>query len=145
MVGNRRQSREVALSYLYQNELKVNSRTEIPAAFIRHFSVPEAFQAFFLKLVEGVAAHHEEIDREIEAAAEHWKLYRMSKIDLSILRMACFELMFTPETTHNIILDEAVELAKDYGSQDSASFVNGLLDRIAKKVRGLDPELSKAV
>lgn len=133
--GNRRQSREAALGFLYQCDLKVDSRTESPASFIQHFQLGESFRLFFLHLVNGVRDHQDSIDLEIETAAENWKLYRISKIDLAIMRIASFELIYCPETSHQIIIDEAVELAKDYGSQDSASFVNGVLDRIARKCR----------
>jgi len=133
--GNRRQSREAALGFLYQCDLKVNSRTETPPSFIQHFQLGEAFRPFFQTIVSGVQDHQGSIDLEIEAAAENWKLYRIGKIDLAILRIASFELFHCRETSHQIIIDEAVELAKDYGSQDSASFVNGVLDRIAHKSR----------
>lgn len=139
LAGNRRQAREAAMGFLYQRELYPESLTALPVTFIRHFQVSEPFQAYFLKLTEGVVAHAAAIDQEIVAAAEHWKLYRMGKIDLSILRLSTFELMQCPETSHQIIIDEAVELAKNYGSQDSASFVNGLLDRIAHKLRQIPP------
>lgn len=82
--------------------------------------------------------HVEAIDLEIETAAENWKLSRMSKIDLSILRLAVFELFHCPETSHQIIIDEAVELAKEYGNTDSSAFVNGILDRVAKKARSAE-------
>jgi len=138
MIGNRRHSREAAMSYLYQQELKVQSRTQRPLPFAQHFGVSEAYVSFFLKIVEGVEENKTSIDEYIEKAAEHWKLYRMSKIDLSILRMASFELIHTPETPHKVIIDEAVELAKEFGSQESGSFVNGILDKIAHQVRQIE-------
>lgn len=141
MPGNRRQSREAALSFLYQRDLSVQSRTDDPEQFIEHFQLPEAFQSFFLQLVRGVLEHQKAIDLEIEAAAENWKLSRMAKIDLSILRLGCYELIYQPQTSLQIIIDEAIELAKEYGSTDSSSFVNGILDRIARKVRAKSLEL----
>lgn len=135
LAGNRRQAREAALAFLYQRELYPQSLTRSLESFARHFSLADIFRPYFETLCRGVEAHSKEIDLQIEAVAEHWKLYRMAKVDLSILRLSTFELVHCPETSHQIIIDEAIELAKDYGSQDSASFVNGLLDRIAKKAR----------
>ncbi|MBN8554545.1 MAG: transcription antitermination factor NusB [Deltaproteobacteria bacterium] len=134
-MGNRRHARESALSYLYQLDLEVPTLTNTPEKFAQHFKVMDAFRGYFFQIVRGVAAKHDEIDKEIIEAAEHWKLYRIGKIDKAILRMAIYELMDCPETSHNIIIDEAVELAKIFGVQESSAFVNGILDKIAKKYR----------
>lgn len=145
-MGNRRQAREAALGFLYQKECGVSVATDAPQQFITHFQISEPFQPYFLTLVEGVLAHTQELDQEIETASLHWKLYRMSRIDRSILRLATWELLYEKETSHEVIINEAVELAKIYGSQDSSKFVNGVLDSIAKKFRvsevtALDPSL----
>ena len=134
-MGTRRQAREAALGYLYQTDSKVDSVTDTPIRYAQHFQVVEVFRPFFFSLVEGVLAHQVELDTEIEAVAENWKLYRMGRVDRSILRLASWEIRFCPETDLEVIINEAVELAKIYGSQDSASFVNGLLDKIAHKQR----------
>ena len=139
MVGNRRQARESALSYLYQWDTKVVTSTDQIHRFAGYFDIQPSFKDYFEKLASGVTENAKTLDTEIEAAAENWSLYRMSKIDRNILRMGCFELKFCPETSAPIILDEAIELAKTYGSQDSASFVNGILDRLAKKIRAAEP------
>ncbi len=123
------------MSYLYQKELKVDSRTETPEKFIRHFNPPEEFVAFFREIVLGVEQYQQEIDKLIEEHAENWKLYRIAKTDLAVLRIGVWELLYCPETDYQVVIDEAVELAKSYGSQDSASFVNGILDPIATKIR----------
>jgi N utilization substance protein B len=140
MVGNRRQARESALSYLYQWDSKVDTSTDQVHRFAGYFDVQPSFRDYFEKLTLGVTENVKVLDSEIEAAAENWSLYRMSKIDRNILRMGCYELKFCPETSAPIILDEAIELAKIYGSQDSASFVNGILDRLAKKTRAAEPQ-----
>lgn len=134
-MGNRRQAREAALGYLYQQDAHVTPLTDNPLKYMTHFKVAEPFQEYFLKIVEGVAAHQTQIDEDIQSAAEHWKLYRMLRIDRSILRLACWELIFTPETPLKVVIDEGVELAKIYGSQDSSSFVNGILDKVSQKYR----------
>jgi N utilization substance protein B len=134
-MGNRHQAREAALGYLYQKDSGVECVTNTPHKYAKHFEVLEVHQEFFFKLVEGVIEHQEILDTEITTAAEHWKLYRMQRIDRSILRLASWEIFHCLETDHQVIINEAVELAKTFGSQDSASFVNGILDRIARKIR----------
>jgi N utilization substance protein B len=134
-LGNRRHARESALSYLYQLDLEVPTLTHTPEKFVQHFKVMEPFQTYFYQLVAGAMEHKPAIDKDIEEAAEHWKLYRIGKIDKAILRIATYELIHCLETSHKIIIDEAVELAKTFGSQDSPAFVNGVLDKIAKKYR----------
>jgi len=134
-MGNRRQAREAAMSYLYQKALKVDPLTHSPESFVQHFKVPEPFIPFFKEIVRGVETYEKDLDDQIEACAENWKLYRIDKLDLSILRLATFELLHCPKTDHQVIIDEAVELAKTYGSEASPSFINGILDPIAKKCR----------
>jgi N utilization substance protein B len=81
-----------------------------------------------LALVRGVISHLPEIDAQVAQQAEHWRLERMAAVDRNILRLALYELMFTPDTPPAVVIDEAVELAKRYGSEHSGPFVNGLLD-----------------
>ena len=136
-MGNRRQAREAALGFLYQWDSKVSSITEAPERFVAHFNVAEPFQSYFLNLVKGTIEKAETIDEELVAVAENWKISRMARVDRNILRMSIWEIMTQTETAHNIIIDEAVELAKTYGSQDSGKFVNGILDKVAKKFRSV--------
>lgn len=134
-MGYRRQAREAAMCFLYQKDLGVNSLTLDPHKFAQHFSVPSGLLDFFLEIVKGVDLHQEEIDREIESVAEHWKLYRMERIDRAILRIATWELKEETQTPYRVILDEAVEIAKKYSTTESPSFVNGILDKLAKRIR----------
>ena len=90
--------------------------------------------AFARELVEGVRTHRERIDALIAASAEHWRLPRLSRVDLSVLRLATFELLGRPEIPHSVTLNEAVEIARRFGSEESAGFVNGVLDHIARQL-----------
>lgn len=137
-MGTRHQAREAALGFLYQKDYRLPSVTNEPARYLKHFKVPEAYHPFFMEIVSGVLDHQEEIDREIQDAAQHWKLYRMARVDRTILRIGTWELMKSMSTPAKVVLDEAVELAKVYGAQESAGFVNGILDHIAKKLRSSD-------
>lgn len=86
--------------------------------------------SFLIRLLRGVSAHREEIDRLIEGHSEHWRLERMPPVDRNILRIAAFELLYCEEVPPRVSVNEAVELAKRFGSEDSPAFVNGILDRI---------------
>lgn len=96
-----------------------------------HFEGSAKARDFARRLVSGVIAHREEIDRLIEQSADHWKLTRIAKVDLTILRMASYELLFCPDIPINVSMDEAIEIGKRYGSGDSGAFINGVLDQVA--------------
>lgn len=87
---------------------------------------------FALRLMRGVIAEIESIDRQISGASNHWSLTRMARVDRNILRLATFELMFLPEVPANVIINEAIEIAKGFGTDESPMFVNGVLDHISK-------------
>jgi N utilization substance protein B len=86
---------------------------------------------FATTLVEGFAARAEDVDAVIRKVSEHWRLERMPRVDRNILRLGTYELMYMRDVPRRVTLNEAVELAKRYGSEGSAGFVNGVLDRIA--------------
>ena len=92
----------------------------------------EEIEVFAHELVDGVAAHRERIDALIAASAEHWRLPRLSRVDLNLLRLATFELLGRSEIPTSVTINEAVEIARRFGSEDSAAFVNGVLDHIAE-------------
>lgn len=140
--GKRRQGREFALQILYQFELSAGlSSTQIVSKsffntqmldFFEHFEVPDQVSGFAAVLAGGVVGNIAEIDAKISENAENWRLERMDKVDRIILRIAIFELFFAKDLTKSIIMDEAIEIAKKFGSERSAAFVNGVLDRIAQ-------------
>ncbi len=88
--------------------------------------------AFVERLVRGVFAHYGAIDDLIQRCSQNWKLARMNRVDRNILRMAAFELAFESDVPGRATLNEAIELAKRFGTEDSGKFVNGILDRIAQ-------------
>ena len=90
---------------------------------------------FAQTLVDGVLKHRDELDAEIADVATNWNITRMAAVDRNILRLGLAELMVHPETSHKIILNEAVELAKRYSSEEAGAFVNGLLDKMRTKLR----------
>jgi N utilization substance protein B len=116
------------MQMLFQHELSGATVEEMAARFEDLAKAPAPAREFALALVRGVISHLPEIDAQVAQQAEHWRLERMAAVDRNILRLALYELMFTPDTPPAVVIDEAVELAKRYGSEHSGPFVNGLLD-----------------
>jgi N utilization substance protein B len=91
-------------------------------------------------IVRGVADNLDGIDKKVTAASQNWRLERMSRVDRNLLRLGTWELMFRTDVPRAVILDEAVELAKSFGTDESSGFVNGVLDRIAENLGRRDPD-----
>jgi len=134
--GSRSRARERALQALYQIDLAGTDPLEALAIAWKNEDAPPDAEgaAFAEKLVQGVCAHRQEIDRRIEATSHRWRVERMAKVDRNVLRLAVFELTLNPETPPKVVLNEAIELAKTFGSEESGAFVNGILDKIAASV-----------
>lgn len=130
-MGIRRKGRELALQALYQIEITGDTSPAALDLFLSHFEGSAKAREFARRLVSGVITHSEEIDRLIAQCADNWKLSRMAKVDLTILRISTYELLFCPDIPVSVSMDEAIEIAKRYGSDDSAPFINGVLDQIA--------------
>jgi N utilization substance protein B len=102
-----------------------------------HFDLQAGARAFAEELALGVTAHRAELDERIAAHARNWRVDRMAAVDRNVLRLAAYELLHT-ETPASVVLDEAIELARDFGSERSPAFVNGVLDAIARERPGAD-------
>ena len=130
-MGIRRKGRELAVQALYQMDVTGDASPAALESFLLHFVGSPKAREFARRLVLGVVQRREEIDRLIERSAEHWKLRRMAKVDLTILRVATYELVFCPDIPMDVSMDEAIEIGKRYGSVDSPAFINGVLDQVA--------------
>lgn len=130
---SRSRCREWALQVLYQAEYLGHRQGEV-LRFWRHFHQQNQVPAYLERLVTGVAEHQAELDRLIRQHSEHWRLERMALVDRNLLRLALFELLHQPDIPAKVVINEAVELAKKYGSEESGAFVNGILDRIRQVV-----------
>ena len=130
-MGPRRHGRELAVQALYQIEVTEDASPRSLALFLSHFEGGAEAKEFARRLIAGVLEHREDIDRRIKDTAEHWKIDRIAKVDLVILRLATFELLHCPDIPLNVALDEAIEIAKRFGSAESSIFINGVLDKIA--------------
>jgi N utilization substance protein B len=131
-MGTRRKGRELALQALYQMEMTRDLSVQSLELFLRHFEGNPDAKEFARRLATGVLEHRKEVDRLIRECAEHWKLSRMAKVDLTILRLATYEMLFCADIPMQVSMDEAIEIGKRYGSGDSATFINGVLDHVAQ-------------
>jgi N utilization substance protein B len=126
----RSRAREVALQLLFQRDLNKRIDRAVLERFVHERLREDTLVPFCLGLYDGVLAQQQDIDRRLTEAAENWRLVRMAAVDRNVLRLGAYELLYTPETPPNVALDEAITLARRYGSADSPAFVNGVLDRL---------------
>lgn len=125
----RHEIREKALQVLFQLE---NTDLTLEEA-ISHIIEDNEMNPFFKTLVYGVTEKLQEIDRQLEEKLENWSLYRLPKIERTILRLALYELLYMDETASAVVLDEAIELAKTFGDDKSSKFVNGVLSKFVEQ------------
>jgi N utilization substance protein B len=126
----RSRAREVALQLLFQRDHNPHVDRPSIERFVHDRLHEAGLQHFALDLYDGVLAHQETIDQRLAAAADNWRLVRMAGVDRNILRLGAHELLHDAVLPANVALDEAIELARRYGSADSPAFVNGVLDRL---------------
>ena len=132
-MGTRRKSRELALQALYQGELAGQAGLLDFEEFCAHFQVNKKAIPYAKKLLGAVQGKKEEIDQLISRYAENWRLERMSVVDRNILRLAVYELRYQDDVPTSVAINEAVEIAKRYSTDDSGPFINGILDAMAKE------------
>ncbi|MFN7950827.1 MAG: transcription antitermination factor NusB [bacterium] len=133
-MGSRHRARTLALQALYGLELKPPRDVEAELArFLEHFHPDEGLRPFFLSLVRGTLAHLGEIDQALERCSQHWKLERMPAVDRNLLRVAAYEVLHEREVPAEVTISEAVDLAKRFGGAETPSFVNAILDRVARE------------
>lgn len=130
-MGSRRKGREAGLQMLYQMDVSDVSAAQAVSYYWATLTSSREGEDFANQLVRGYADNAERIDRTIREVSQHWRLERMSKVDRNILRLGTYELLYLPDVPRRVTLNESVELAKRFGSEGSAGFVNGVLDRIA--------------
>ena len=131
-MGLRREGREHAVQALYAVELSPAPPREAIALFWETERFKSTAKNFAGDLLAGILEHREEIDARIAAKSPNWSLPRMAKIDLAIIRLAAYELIFRADIPKNVTINEAIEIAKKFGTEESPAFVNGILDEIAR-------------
>ena len=130
----RRQSRIIALQVLYETDVAPRDTNAVLERRIGEDSVPVAVAGFARDLVNGVLENREEIDKIVARFAPSWPVHQMAVVDRNILRMAIFEMMMGGETPPKVAINEAVDLAKAFGSDSSSKFVNGVLGSVMETV-----------
>jgi N utilization substance protein B len=128
---NRRKARELALQILYQIELTQQPANEVLLLFSSYLYPQKGLEDFTRRLVYGVKEHQQKIDQVLRQYSENWSLERISAVDRNILRIGIFELLFCPDIPPKVSINEAIELGKKFGTEKSAAFINGILDKIA--------------
>jgi N utilization substance protein B len=139
-MGARHSGREAALQMLFQIEASGADAEDAIKLFWRNFEGEPEGRDYAEAIVRGVAGALVPLDERIAAASKHWRIERMARVDRNLLRLGTWELLHKTDVPRAVILDEAVELAKAYGSEESSSFVNGVLDRIADELGRKDTD-----
>ncbi|MDO8690955.1 MAG: transcription antitermination factor NusB [Dehalococcoidia bacterium] len=133
MSSARRRAREIALQALYEIDTTGHDPQEVLARIVEETSRPGDDPGFAESRVAGMLEHRQEIDLQIRKAAPSWPLDQISKIDVNILRLAIFEILFDNEVPLKVAINEAIELAKTFGGDKSPKFVNGVLGTIVSE------------
>ncbi len=134
-MGLRRKAREIALQFFFGYDLQERS-CEAAAlekdldTFCRHFEVTRKALPYARELIRGICSHREEIDSLLASRSHNWRLERMSPVDRNILRIAAYEILYVDEVHATVAITEALEIAKRYSMEDSAAFINGVLDAL---------------
>lgn len=139
-MGVRRKAREQALQVLFGLEFNQSMANLAVRHFHLSFAEDGAPDPYLARLVSGVVDNFEELNNVIRRHSTNWRLERMAIVDKNILRMASYELFYEEDVPRKVAINEAIEIAKKYGSEDSPSFVNGVLDRVALEARGEEPQ-----
>lgn len=138
----RRKAREYVLQFLYACEMNENIKKlsnnynlfqEEIEKFWEGNNEPNEIKSFANQLIEGTIEHIDTIDKIIQKYATRWNLERMITIDKNILRFAIYEILYRPDIPYQVTINEAIEIAKKYSTKESAAFINGILDRVAKE------------
>ena len=137
-MGIRRKGREAALKVLYSMDMNPAPGTDDCGQMLDYSEVSESTREFTKELVEGTVQRLEEIDRYIQDASLKWEISRMAAVDRNVLRLAVSELTGENPKPVKVVLNEAIELAKKFGGEESGTFVNGILDRVRIDL-GMEP------
>lgn len=129
-MGTRRQARELAMQALFYMDMRNNLSTEMLDHFCGCFSPSKKSRRFFIKLVTGVIEKKAEIDTMVERFSQNWKLKRMSCVDRNVMRIAVYEMLYCDDIPAKVSINEAVDVGKKFGTQESGAFINGIMDSI---------------
>jgi N utilization substance protein B len=129
-MGTRRQARELAMQALFYMDMQDNASLAMLESFCDNFCPPKKARPFFLVLVNGVLETISEIDALIERFSKNWKINRMSSVDRNVMRIAVYELLYCEDIPPKVSINEAVDVGKKFGTEESGAFINGIMDSI---------------
>jgi len=129
-MGERRRARELAIQVLFHLEFSPDDPSEVFDLICENFDARKSIRDFSKRLVLGVCEKKKTLDKVISGSSKNWRIKRMARLDKSILRLAAFEIMFIEDIPPKVSLDEAVEIGKKFGGEDSGRYINGVLDNI---------------
>jgi len=144
-MGSRRRSRELAVQALFYMDMSENRSEELIKLFADHFIVSKKSPPFFEEIVRGVMNMMSEIDLIIKRFSNKWKLNRMSCVDRNIIRLAVYEILYCDDVPATVSINEAIDIGKKFGTEDSGSFINGILDSIRIEYEKDSKSVEKAV
>jgi N utilization substance protein B len=130
MISSRRKARELAMQTLFYLDMGGVKPESAVAMFCQNFNPSPKFLPFYQGLVEGVISKKAEIDALIERFSSNWKISRMSGVDRNVLRVAVYEMLFCDDIPPKVSINEAIDVGKKYGTEESGAFINGILDSI---------------
>jgi len=136
-MGKRREGREAAVQFLFQDDLNKTDAPALDQALEDFWTLRESSlktREFASELIHGVFANHEAINERIKRVTANYELHRIAAVDRNILRVAIYEMLYTSEVPPVVCINEAIEIAKRFGSEESGRFVNGILDRLKEEV-----------
>ncbi|MBW1694692.1 MAG: transcription antitermination factor NusB [Deltaproteobacteria bacterium] len=137
-MGNRRKSREFAMQALFYIDMSQNDSNDLLDRFCENYKPSTKVLLFFLKLVRGVLEARPDIDKIIERFSDNWKLSRMSCVDRNVMRIAVYELLCCNDIPYKVSINEAIDVGKKFGTEESGAFINGILDSIRMALENED-------
>jgi N utilization substance protein B len=142
-MGMRRRSRELAMQALFFMDVNRNISDEMVKRFCDSFNPPDNERPFFLELVNGVISTISQLDAIIERFSKNWRMSRMSPVDRNIMRIAVYEIIFCHDIPSKVSINEAIDIGKKFGTEESGAFINGIIDsiRIANEKEDLRIEI----
>jgi len=129
-MGTRRQARELAMQALFYIDMRDHASLQMLESFCDNFSPPKKARPFLLSLVNGVLETRGEIDTLIERFSKNWEIHRMSCVDRNVMRIAVYELLYCEDIPPKVSINEAVDVGKKFGTEESGAFINGIMDSI---------------
>ena len=134
-MGKRRRARELAIQVLFHMEYNPGDPGESFERVCESFGPPKEIRPYSREVVVGVWENRTDLDRLISGSSKNWRVERMSRVDINILRIAIYEVLYMKDVPPKVSMDEAVELGKRYGTEESGAFINGILDHIYNQLK----------